>query len=202
MLIGLDLDNTIVCYDQLFRTEAERRGLIAGNSDYSKAQIRDALRKAKREDEWTLLQGYVYGPGMQGAEFFPGFEQFLEKCHKAHVTLAIVSHRSLYPYMGEKYNLHQSARDWLKARGVFHKYSQAINPEQIYFETEKLAKLKRIATLGCDFFVDDLPEILADQHFPNNVTGILFDPHAHFVATPSFARVGSWQEVGEVVVPV
>jgi 5'(3')-deoxyribonucleotidase len=199
VLIGLDLDNTIVCYDELFSVEAERRGLIAQGANLSKSEIRNLLRKANREDQWTLLQDYVYGPAMQGAEFFAGVEKFIAKCHELKHQLAIISHRTLHPYLGEKYNLHISAREWLKTKGVLDNFKQALTEEKVFFETAKLAKLNRIKELACDFFVDDLPEILGDDNFPKNVKGILFDPHGHSQTETSYHKARSWDEIWQIV---
>jgi len=44
MHIGIDFDNTIVCYDQIFHEAAVERDLIQPNLPASKQVVRDALR--------------------------------------------------------------------------------------------------------------------------------------------------------------
>ena len=73
MLIGLDFDNTIVCYDRLFHRLAVERGLMPP------ALARDEGKPSEttfaRPDEkttWTELQGIAYGPRIADAEPFPG----------------------------------------------------------------------------------------------------------------------------------
>ena len=65
ILIGIDFDNTIVCYDGVFYETAVERKMIGCDSQCrSKEQVRDYLRGIGKEDQWTLLQGYVYGTCM------------------------------------------------------------------------------------------------------------------------------------------
>ncbi len=72
MLVGVDFDNTIVCYDRLFHKAALEKGLIPPELPASKGQVRDYMRANGAEDAWTELQGYVYGPRMLDAAPFAG----------------------------------------------------------------------------------------------------------------------------------
>ena len=53
MRIGVDFDNTIVCYDRLFHRLARERGLIPETVPQTKGAVRDYLRSIDREDDWT-----------------------------------------------------------------------------------------------------------------------------------------------------
>ena len=68
MRIGIDFDNTIVCYDEIFHRLAVERGLIGPDAPRGKSMVRDALRRSGREAEWTRLQGEAYGPRIGEAE--------------------------------------------------------------------------------------------------------------------------------------
>ena len=61
-MIGVDFDNTIVCYDGVFHRAAVERGLIPPELPVSKGQVRDHLRRLGQEHAWTELQGEVYVP--------------------------------------------------------------------------------------------------------------------------------------------
>src|SRR5690349_13934962 len=117
MLIGVDLDNTIACYDQIFPVIAVERGLVPKDCAASKGAVRDYLRQIGQEDRWTELQGYVYGPGMRQATPFAGALEFFRRCREKQIEVHVISHRTRHPYLGERYDLHQSARDWLSAYG-------------------------------------------------------------------------------------
>ena len=60
-LLGLDFDNTLVCYDDLFHQLALEKDLIPDNISADKIVIRDYLRGQGRDEDFTLLQGEVYG---------------------------------------------------------------------------------------------------------------------------------------------
>ena len=64
MRIGIDFDNTIACYDGVFHAAALERGLIPADLGRDKNSVRDHLNGAGRKDDFTELQGYVYGARM------------------------------------------------------------------------------------------------------------------------------------------
>lgn len=169
--IGLDFDNTLVCYDQLFHRVALEGGLIPPSVAPTKTAVRDYLRGIGQEPKWTELQGVVYGPRLLEASPYPGVPEFVDRSRKKGVPLVIVSHKTLHPIVGPPYDLHQAARQWLE-----HHLGDSL---AAFFELTKAAKLKRIGQVGCSHYVDDLPEILTDPAFPASVQGILFDPHGH-----------------------
>ena len=184
MIIGVDFDNTIVCYDALFHRVAVERGLVPASIAATKNSVRDFLRAAGREPEWTALQGHVYGPRMAEADPFPGVRDFFRACREQGIAVCIVSHKTRHPFIGEPYDLHAAAQDWLKRQGFLSPDGAGLRPEQIFFELTKLAKLARIATCECTHFIDDLPEILNDPTFPANTARLLFAPTATAPSVP------------------
>lgn len=194
-LVGVDFDNTIVSYDRVFHSIALERGLVSETLPVSKEAVRDYLRAAEREEEWTQLQGYVYGPGMELAEPFEGALEFFERCRSASMEAVIISHRTRRPYLGYPYDLHASAQVWLDANRI---------PATAYFEVTMQAKLERIVDVGCTHFVDDLPEFLTEPGFPDDVTRWLFDPDgtrdSGGTLPSSIRRVHSWRELSSLLV--
>lgn len=207
MIIGVDFDNTIVCYDGIFHRAARAQGLISAEFPAEKQQIRDHLRQRGEEDRWTALQGLVYGREIRHAAPFPGVREFFAACRRLGIELAIISHKTLQPVLGPEYDLHAAAREWLTAQGFFAEDDLGLPIEQAFFEVTKEQKLQRIATLGCTHFIDDLPEFLSESTFPENVRRILFDPlRATTDVPPGVERAASWSEIsamllGERVVP-
>ena len=61
MILGVDFDNTLVCYDSLFYRVALEKEAIPSKCAPTKRAVRDHLRENGLEDLWTELQGYVYG---------------------------------------------------------------------------------------------------------------------------------------------
>ncbi len=192
MIIGLDFDNTIVDYDRVFYHVARERNLVPPETPPLKNAVRDCMRKAGIEDEWTALQGYVYGCRMLDAECYPGVMDCLSAIRENGITIYIISHKTRTPYLGPAYDLHQSARDFLKAKGFFDASIVGMPPENVFFELTKAEKIKRIGLQQCDIFLDDLPEILTDPTFPDRTTRILFDPTGKTVVPDGITRVTSW----------
>lgn len=195
MIIGSDFDNTIVCYDDVIRAAALERKLIPGCLPPGKGPVRDHLRAAGREDDWTELQGYVYGPGMKNAAPFPGALEVLSRCAAAGHTVLIISHRTRHPYLGEKHDLHAAARAWMEDNGLFDPALVGLKRENVFLELTKKEKLQRIGETACGMFIDDLPEFLSEPDFPPGVERILFDPNNNQKSSPGLIRVSSWREI-------
>jgi hypothetical protein len=173
MRIGLDFDNTIACYDSAITKLAEEMFELPDLVPRTKLGVRDYLRMQDREVEWTAFQGELYGPGMRYAQAYEGaIETMLELNALGH-ELFIVSHRSKKPYAGTPHDLHAAARAWLKetvqSHGLF------IN-DQVFFLETRDQKVQMIKELGCEIFLDDLPEVLEAAQFPTATRGILFAP--------------------------
>jgi hypothetical protein len=191
-VIGIDFDNTIVCYDEVFRRTAVEQGLVPPEAATSKTAIRDHLRAAGREDRWTELQGAVYGPRMLEAHPFPGVIEFFTACRAARIPVVIVSQRTRFPYLGPQHNLHAAARDWLTHHDFHDPAGIDLPVNRVFFEETKEAKLARIAAVGCTYFIDDLPELLTHPHFPDGVRRILFDPNGRYHDVSGVDVAQSW----------
>ena len=196
MIIGVDFDNTIVCYDGIFHGVALEKSLIPPDLHVSKGSVRDYLRQSGKEDIWTEMQGYVYGPRMVDASPFPGVFDFFSRCREKGDSVFIISHRTRYPFLGEQYDLHKSAFTWLKQYRVTGNGGM-IPDGNAFFELTKSEKLKRIEKIGCDYFIDDLPEFLSEPDFPVNTKKVLFDPNGQYKQV-EFLRGTSWQEIQDM----
>lgn len=201
MLIGLDFDNTLVCYDRLFHRLAAERGLIPPTLPAGKRAVRDHLRACGREDDWTELQGLAYGPQITGAEPFPHAREFLTRCRAAGVAVAVVSHKTRWPYRGLPHDLHAAAFRFLAAHGFFRS-DTGLSPDRVYLEPTLEGKLARVAALGCDVYIDDLPEVLTAAAFPAGVRRVLFDPGDEYPDASAYERVRSWAAAASRLLPL
>ncbi len=199
--IGIDFDNTIVSYDQLFHTVAVEQGVVPVETPVNKIAVRDFLRQKDQEPVWTEMQGYVYGARMDDAKAYPGAINFMRAARKAGHELAIISHKTRYPFLGVQYDLHAAARAWVDRHLCIDGVS-LISEGKVFFELTKEEKLARAADFGCDVFIDDLPEILFAETFPSRARRILFDPennHAK-VSSEACTRCRSWAEIQTALV--
>lgn len=195
MKIGIDFDNTIVSYDALFHKVALEQNLIPDTIPVNKVAVRDHLRKIGQEDRWTIMQGYVYGARMEEAFVYPGVIEFFERASASGHELAIVSHKTRYPFMGFPYDLHKEANSWVE-RHLIIPSRPLLSENSVFFELTKEEKLSRIANFCCEVFIDDLPEILTSPMFPEITRPLLFDPDGNhnLPLTPTFR---SWTEIAD-----
>ena len=198
MKIGVDFDNTIVSYDKVFHKVALEQSLIKSNLNISKIAVRDYLRDKGQNNIWTELQGYVYGERMLEADIFPGFINFLTFARKNSIEVSIVSHKTIYPYLGNRYNLHDSARDFI-SKLLTNQNKNLVNKKNIFFELTQEKKAIRINQQSCDFFIDDLPEIFALNDFPKKTRKILFDPDMSHKNFDDGVICSSWENIQELV---
>ena len=198
-MIGVDFDNTIVRYDDVFGRVALDLGLVPPEAAASKTGVRDHLRSIGQEDRWTELQGIIYGPRMMDAELFSGVAEFFARRRAAGTAIAIVSHRTRFPYLGEQHDLHAAARGFLARHGFHDARAIGLPEDAVFFEETRQAKLERIAAVGCTVFIDDLPEVLADPRFPGGVRRILFDPGRLHERPVGIETAASWDEVDRLL---
>lgn len=197
MHLGLDFDNTLISYDILFRKVALEQGLIPQETDSNKNAVRDYLRSVDREDEWTKLQGEVYGGRILEAAPYPGMKQALRSIAGLNVPLTIVSHKTKTPFMGKQWDLHAAARTWLNQHGMHLSSGPNISHERTFFELTKQAKCDRIVAVGCTHYVDDLPEIL--EMLPDTIIKIHFSPEGHSTSNADWLVMQSWNKLPAIL---
>ena len=174
-ILGLDFDNTLVDYNNLFHKIALEKQLIKKDTPANKVIIRDYLRSVNKESEFTILQGEVYGLRILEANDSPEMIKTLNALNKKGVKMYLVSHKTQFPYKGPKYDLRDAALKWLEAKGFFEKNGLNWHMSQIHFESTKEEKIRKIVELGCTHYIDDLPEILT--MLPNHIKKIHFNPY-------------------------
>jgi hypothetical protein len=193
-VLGIDFDNTLVSYDGVFHRAALDQGLITAEVGCGKDEVRGFLRAAGREDDWTALQGEVYGARMDLASLYDGALEAMGKLKAAGVVIRIISHKTKFPFKGPRYDLHEAARGFLAARAIAGGTDALLAPSDVFFELTIEEKLKRIASENCTVFIDDLPEILNHPAFPSGVRPVLFDPSDAHGAQGRLERLQSWRD--------
>ena len=170
--IGIDFDNTIISYDSLIYKIARENNLIPSTMPPSKKKIRDYLRTVKNgEIEWQKIQAVIYGTRIMEAEAMDGILEFIAACLNKGIKVYIISHKTTYSNLYKiGTNLRGAALTWMEHYLFFDKFSD----ENVFFESTIEEKIKRIAELKCDYFIDDLEELFMHSMFPSSVKKILF----------------------------
>lgn len=194
--IGIDLDNTIICYDAALAAGAAALGVVIPEACRGKRAIRDFIRLLPDgENVWMRLQAHIYGPGIGHATLMEGVRDFLEMCRARGAAVFVVSHKTRYAAAApEGPDLREAVMAFLEQQGLFRPDS-GLTPERVFFESSRADKLRRIATLGCTHFIDDLAETFLEPEFPADVVRILLDRDGPGALNKRWTYMASWEAV-------
>lgn len=168
MIVGIDLDNTIIDYSNvLLKISREKR--LNTNKNLKENLKKFLLQKSKKE--WTKLQGEIYGNRIFDAKIYKGFLQFLKFAKKNDIKVIVISHKTKFPIIGKKHNLHKFALDFLNKNTKKNIFKPNKN---LFFERTINKKLKKIKEVECDYFIDDLEKIFLNKNFPFLTKKLLF----------------------------
>ena len=196
MRIGIDIDNTIICYDRVFAAVAISRGYSV-HSNASKTEVKKWFHERDMHQAFTHLQGEVYGKFIDLANLFDGVLAFIEFAKKSGCHLFLVSHKTRYPLVGEKVDLHKSARNFLIDNNVISKCGGVgVPPNNVFFESSLNRKINRISTLNLDFFIDDLLQVFEHLNFPKTTNFVHFSQDlVKNVPNGKVSTFQNWKEI-------
>lgn len=200
MVIGVDFDNTLICYDLTFHQAACAEGLIQPCTPATKRAVRDTVRRGPGGDlAWQWLQFQVYGPRIRESRPAPGARDFLARCSRERVQVFLISHKTEFASLDPGgTSLRRAAMDWLEAEGFFE--GAALAPESVRFGASRAEKLSHIKATGCTIFIDDLEEVFREPGFPAKVQGILYAPDQEDQPDlPGVTLARSWTAVTDQV---
>lgn len=196
-ILGIDLDNTILSYDQAILAVALRMKLVDAQAPRDKRRLRDLIRRNPEGDvAWQRVQAEIYGPAISHAVLIDGVIRFLTRCRQHGVTVHIVSHktkRANYDTTGT--DLRFAALGWLENNGIFSLDGPGLPRANVWFADTRAEKVDRIVDLGCSWFIDDLLEVFEEPSFPSSIGRILFDPTGASSVMPGMLRMADWPSI-------
>tara|TARA_B100000315_G_scaffold136603_1_gene125870 strand:+ start:567 stop:2216 length:1650 start_codon:yes stop_codon:yes gene_type:complete len=206
LIIGIDLDNTLIDYRNSFWLTALETGILVeddweavnknGRSVPNKSGIKSYLLSCDNGDyKWEFLQGQVYGRYIHHAQIFPGAANFLLHCSRRGEKVFLISHKTEFGhYDKSKTSLRESALNFLDQIGLLSG-DFGIKRDDIFFFDTRMEKVRKIAGLNCSHFIDDLPEVFSEPGFPPSTIKIHFDFQSK--QTDNNSR-NSWQKINEL----
>jgi len=207
LIIGIDLDNTIIDYRNTFWFTAVSTGIFSESEAHSfsikhgsvpdKNQIKHRLKCEEKNDfKWELLQGQVYGRYIQNAAIYPGAANFILHCKRRGIKVYIISHKTEFGHHETtQTSLRKEALNFLKQNDLLSR-DYGIQEKDIFFFDTRHEKVEKVAELNCRYFIDDLPEVFREENFPEKTTKILFDIQSEHVMKWT---CNSWQEINKIV---
>lgn len=182
--VGIDIDNTLIDYSGVFYQVGRELGWLPEVSDAAGVELADTSKNAVKRylhckamyDQWTELQGIVYGKQLHKAKLYTNALASVQWLLAQGVNVQIISHKTRFPYLGEKVDLHQSALSFLHEQHLLGDAPNQLSLSHVHFLEEKQTKVARIAQEQCDVFIDDLLEIFALEGFPSQCKALWFAP--------------------------
>ena len=95
-----------------------------------------------------------------------------------------MSHKTKYSQFSKKYNLRSESDRWLKENIIKNKY-------KIFYVNTINEKVRKIAKIKPDYFIDDLIEIFDNKNFPKKVKKILFSK----INNNEVVTFGNWDKI-------
>jgi hypothetical protein len=200
VLIGIDFDNTIAGYDDVFAPAGQAEDLLPPGFGGSKREIRDYIRTLENGERcWMALQGRVYGAHMSKAVLIDGVGGFLTRCRDSGIAVCIVSHKTRYGHFDpDKVDLREAALSWMEAQAFFDPAGFAVARNAVHFAETRTEKVARIATLGCTHFIDDLKEVFLEEAFPGETKQYLLSTETPAPQGP-FEVFPGWSEITDAL---
>ena len=194
--IGIDFDNTIINYNQVFYEVALKKKIIKAYIQKNKDSVKKYLLKNDKYDDWVKLQGEVYSKYIKYARPFLGSIETITLMLEKKFEIFIISHKTKYPYSGQKINLQKPALRWIK-KNVCN-YSGLSSKNVIFCETKDL-KIQNIKKVKCIAFIDDLEQIFKNRSFPKRCMKILLTKRKKISNANGIHLAKNWKEIKELV---
>ena len=167
-VLGIDFDNTIINYEQVFKKILKKEKIFSKNID--KKKFKKIIIDKYGEDYFTMIQSHIYGVNISYARRYKYLYNSLNKLSKKY-SLYLVSHKTKFPIKGKKINLRNKAVKWMIENNLYGK-DKIFYKKNIFFEPTIKKKINRIKYLKCEFFIDDLEKIL--DLLPYKISKYLF----------------------------
>ena len=172
-------------YKDIFSEEPDSSKV---SKNYVKARIIDKFGETK----WTECQGHLYSKYLQFAKPFDGAIFTIQNLQEKGFSINIVSHKTKFPYVGEKINLIDKSKEWIAHNLVDGKKQSILSEKQIIFTQSIEEKISAILDLKASVFIDDLEHVL--NHLPDKIQKIWFNSESER-ESESLITCRDWTEI-------
>ena len=196
-IIGVDFDNTLIAYDDVFHALAVEFGFVSPDTETNKTVIRDKTRLLEDGDvKWQRLQAEVYGPRIAEGKLIEGAVDFFRLCREKGERVYIISQKTEFSPLGDGIlSLRTAALGWMELHGFFDARGFGMSPENVFFHSTRDGKIGRIRSVACEIFIDDLEEVFMEPEFPSGVEKILFLPLSAETRAAGVKIFRTWKEI-------
>jgi thiamine kinase-like enzyme len=198
MIVGIDLDNTIIKYDNAFLEAAKFLNLNIPEEIESKTDLKNyCIALNEGELVWQKIQGLAYGKFLlKNAKLYIGVKRFIWRLkNKGHI-IKIISHKTKFGhYDDEKYLLREVATEFLKKNNIINCDSPLVN-DLIFLNTRK-EKIEKILSENVEIFIDDLKEVIFDLKNYKQIKTIHFNEG--YIGFDKEEVKSDWQQIDNLI---
>ena len=146
MRIGIDFDNTIAIYDNIFLNFLKKFNIESELFSNPKDQLKKHLFKDPNGiKKWNKIQGQVYGKDVRKAKIALGFFNFIKLANHFKYEIFIISHKTKFGHFDKsKVNLRDMAILWMDRNSFFDLDALSIKKNNIFFCSSRKEKILKM----------------------------------------------------------
>ena len=147
MIVGIDLDNTIIKYDNAFIEAAKFLNIILPAGITNKIELKKHCNSLNEgELIWQKVQGLAYGKLLlKNAKLYTGVKRFIWRLKNKGHKIKIISHKTKFGHFDEEKNsLREIASEFLKNNKIISCESPLVN--DVFFLNTRREKVEKIVS--------------------------------------------------------
>ena len=176
MIVGIDLDNTIIKYDNAFIAAAKFLNIKIPEGITNKIDLKKyCVTLNEGELIWQKIQGLAYGKLLlKNAKLYNGVKRFIWRLKNKGHEIKIISHKTKFGHFDKEKNLlREIASEFLKNNNIINCEFPLVN--DLFFLNTRNEKVKKILSEKVQIFIDDLKEVIIDLEDFSQIQTIHFD---------------------------
>ena len=198
MIVGIDLDNTIIKYDNAFIEAANFLNIIIPAGITNKIELKKYCNSLNEgELIWQKIQGLAYGKLLlKNAKLYTGVKRFIWRLKNKGHKIKIISHKTKFGHFDEEKNsLREIASEFLKNNKIISCESPLVN--DVFFLNTRREKVEKIVSEKVEIFIDDLIEVVYDLKKFNQIKTIHFDENYRGLNNEEIKS--DWQQIDNLI---
>lgn len=198
MILGIDLDNTIIKYDNAFIEAAKFLNINIPAGITNKIELKKHCNSLNEgELIWQKIQGLAYGKLLlKNAKLYTGVKRFIWRLKNKGHKIKIISHKTKFGHFDDEKNLlREIALEFLKNNKIIDCESILVN--DVFFLNTRKEKIEKIVSEKVEIFIDDLIEVIYDLKKFSQIKTIHFDENYRGLNSEEIKS--DWQQIDNLI---
>jgi len=198
MILGIDLDNTIIKYDNAFIEAAKFLNINIPGRIIKKTELKKyCYSLTEGELVWQKIQGLAYGKLLlKNGKLYTGVKRFIWRLKNKGHQIKIISHKTNFGHFDEENNsLREIAIEFLKNNKIISCDFSLVN--NVFFLDTRNEKVEKIVSEKVEIFIDDLIEVIHDIKKISKIKTIHFDENYKGLNNEEIKS--DWQQIDNLI---